>query len=382
MSTPILHEARPEPRSVRIYLRAHGWQNEAGVPGEPTIWTLPSTQGTFEVIAPSSPQARDFDARIAELLRTISIAENRSPDEVLNDLFALGFDIQYIRSSFDGPPGTAPLRDAVGEYIAAQNMMAAVSASLEEPRPVLPASRSARAREVIRRVRAGPTSAGSYVISIWTPIPPRMTPEEDLVLFEIADEPFERRTTALLHTALRSARSAVSKVLDENADLSTFIDRAPEGVSANLCESLVALSGETRTPFDVRFTWALDRPMQASESAVSFDRPSFEVLSEAAREMRTELPEEDVRIRGNVVRLHREGTRLGAGEITIAGAVSGDSTGRLRKVWVSLSESDYQLAIRAHETGADVDLTGSLIERGTRTYLTLSGDFVVLPDQE
>jgi hypothetical protein len=162
--------------------------------------------------------------------------------------------------------------------------------------------------------------------------------------------------------------------------LATFIDRAAEGVSANLCESLVALSGDNRTPFDVRFTWALDRPVQSSESPIYFDRESFDVLSDAAREMRAQLPEEDVRLRGNVIRLHREASRLGSGEITVTGIISGDPIEKLRKIWVSLSEPDYQLAIQAHQTFADIELTGSLIQRGSRTYLIQSGDFIILPD--
>jgi hypothetical protein len=382
MKISILPGSGPEPRNVRIYLRTHGWLRESSSAAGPTVWMLPTDQGTYEVIAPSSRNARDFSARIAELLRTLSVAEDRPPEDILDDLFTLEYDIQYIHNEYGGPPGTAPLRDAVGVYGAVQSMMSAVAASLNEPLPVLPRRRSARAADVLQSVLAGPTTSGSYVISIWTPIPPRMTPEEDPVLFEIQDEPFPRRTTALLNTALRSARAAANMVYSGNANLSTFIDRAAEGVSANLCESLVSLSGDRRTPVDVHFAWALDRPMPASEEPIRFDTPNFDVLSDAARMMRTQLPEDDVTLRGNVVRLHRESTRLGAGEVTIAGVLSGDRAERLRKVWVSLSEADYQLAIQAHRTFAEVELLGSLIQRGGRTYLNLIGDFNILPDPE
>ena len=199
MNMPILHEAVPEPRNIRIYLSTHGWQRE---PDEPTVWTLPTRQGAFEVIAPLTLRNRDFSARVAELLRTVSVAEGRAPDEVLNDLFTLRYDIQYIHGQYDGPPGTAPLRDAADLYNSAKNMMAAVSASLEEPRSVLPSpSRmSSRSNQVMRKVLAGPTGEGSYIVSVWTPIPPRLTPEEDFVLFDLDNEPPERKTTTLLYT--------------------------------------------------------------------------------------------------------------------------------------------------------------------------------------
>jgi hypothetical protein len=234
----------------------------------------------------------------------------------------------------------------------------------------------------VRNVLAGPTQVGSFVASIWTPIPPRMTTDEDGVLFEWDSEPLERKTTAFLQTALNSTRAAVDSVLNENQVLSTFVDRATEGVSANLCESLVGISGDGRTPFDVRFAWALDRPMQSSQDPVHFDRQSIEILSDAARAIRNQLPEEEIRLRGNVIRLHREATRLGSGEITVTGIVSGDPVARLRKVWVSLSESDYQLAIRAHETMVDIELNGTLLQRGSRTYLRMSSPFITLPDMD
>lgn len=379
MNTPILHETGPEPRDIRTYLRTHGWQRGPRA-AEASVWMLPTGQGTYEVIAPSSRAARDFDARLSELLRTLSIVEDRPQEDILDDLYTLRYDIQYIHSEYGGPPGTAPLRDAVSVYSAAQSMMWAIAASLTEPIPVLPRRRSATSTEMMQRVLAGPTSAGSYVISIWTPIPPVLTPDEDPVIFEWPDDPFERRITSLLHAALKSTQNAANNVLIGNTDLSTFIDRAAEGVSANLCEALVALSGDDRTPFDVWFSWALERPVSASDQAIRFDRPSFDVLDDAARDMRSQLPEEDVVIRGYVVRLHREGTRVGPGEVTISGTVQGDRSERLRKIWVSLSEADYGRALEAHRTFAEVELAGSLIQRSSRTYLISTGDFTVRPE--
>lgn len=373
----MLPGAGPDPRNVRIYLRTHGWQRDGR-----NVWALLGSEGTFEVISPSSRESRDFSERMSELLRTLSVVEDRPAEDILNDFFTLGYDIQYVHNEYTSPPGTAPLRDAVGVYAAVQSMMSAISASLAEPAPVLGRRRTTESAQMIQSVLAGPTTAGSYVVSVWTPIPPRMTPDEDPVLFEVEDEPFARRTTSLLHTALQSAESATRMVMAGELGRSTFIDRAAEGVSANLCEALVAMSGDSRTPYDVTFSWALDRPRLASDEAIHFDSYSFDVLSDAARWMRSQLPEENVAIRGNVVRLHREGTRVGPGEVTIAGTIRDDRSERLRKIWVSLTEADYSLALRAHEDFAEVELFGSLLQRGSRTYLNLLGPFVILPERD
>jgi hypothetical protein len=107
----------------------------------------------------------------------------------------------------------------------------------------------------------------------------------------------------------------------------------------------------------------------------------LEQLQSVAQELRVSVPEEDARLRGNIVRLHREGN-LGAGEVTIAGIVTGDVVEQMRRVSVSLSEPDSERPIRAHETFADVEIVGSLQPRRTRTHLREARDFEVHPPVE
>lgn len=367
----------PSPRNIRLYLRTRGWQR-ADSAGAPVVWALPSDDGTYEIVAPSSRDARDFRQRVAELLRTLSIVEDRSELEVLRDLATLAFDIQYVRTAHAGPPGTSPLRDAADAFSAVHGLLAAASASLEEPRLILPNRRPARTTEFLKKVLAGPTTEGSYVISIWVPVPPRLTQEDDAVLFDTTDEPYERAATRHLHRALIGARVAAREAADSDSGLDAFVQRESDGMSANLCEALVSLAGEDENPFEVRFAWALDRPVMDLAPLVRFDSESVPVLREAARELRARLPEDEVRIRGNVVRLHREG-QLGHGEVTIAGIASGDPLEKLRRVSVSLAESDYEQAIAAHRSFSDVEIVGSLIQRGTRTYLTEARGLLVHP---
>ena len=368
--------AAPAPRSIRLYLRMHGWQRPSETSRTPDVWTLPTKDGTYEVIAPSSRQTRDFLQRVAELLRTLAIAENRSELDVLRELTSVPFDIQYVHTHFSAPPGTAPLREVADAFAAAQAMLSASTASLEEPRLVLPSRRPGRTMDLMQRVLAGPTSGGSYVISIWVPVPPRLTQDEDLILFDDETEPFERTATKHLNRALGRRPSRATDVLNTDTGLEAFVNRETSGISANLCEALVDLAGEEAVGFDVHFAWSLDRPLSGLEPRVSFNDDTIPILREAARELRTRLPEDEVRIRGNVVRLHRE-EQLGNGEVNIAGSVVGDPLGKLRRVSLNLAEPDYELAIRAHESFADVEVVGSLIQRGTRTHLNNARGFVV-----
>ena len=373
--------ASPAPRNIRLYLRMHGWQRQSEASATPDVWAQETQEGTYEVIAPSSKDARDYLQRVAELLRTVSIAEDRSELDLLRDLTEVSYDIQNIHTHFSSPPGTAPLRDAAEAFAAAQAMLSASTAALEAPRLVLPSRRPSRTSELMKKVLAGPTREGSYVISIWVPVPPRLTQDEDLVLFEDPSEPFEREATKHLNRALTAAHAAASEALTGDDGLDAFLRREDTGISANLCEALVGLAGEEGVGFDVQFAWSLDRPVAGLEPRVRFNEESIPVLGEAARELRAMLPEDEVRLRGNVVRLHRE-EQLGSGEVTIAGWIVDDPQGKIRRVSLNLAESDYQRAIQAHQSFTDVEVVGSLFQRGTRTHLRDARSFELMSSSD
>lgn len=371
----------PSARNIRLYLRTRGWERPSERQAVPDVWALESGHGTYEVIAPSSRDARDYTRLVGELLRTLAIVEDRSELAVLRDLLTLNFDIQYVHTHPGGPPGTAPLAAAADAFAAAQSMLSAAVSTLENPKLVLPPRRPTSATNLMSRVLAGPTTEGSYVLSLWVPVPPRLTQEEDAVLFEVDDQPFERSVTLWLNRSLRAAAAAATRVLLEDVGVDAFMETRRDGVSANLLESVVAISGDQEQPVQIDFAWSLDRPVRNVPARIGFSDEVIPVLREAARELRLMVPEEETRLRGNVVRLHREGN-LGAGEVTIAGIATDDPVEKLRRVTVELSEADYQMAITAHKTYADVEVTGTLVQRGTRTHMRNPHGFTVRPEPD
>lgn len=362
------------PRAIWLYLEGHGWQRQTEeTPASPDVWTLSAKDGMYEIIAPSSRDARDFAQRVAELLRTLAIAEDRPERDVLRELTTASFDVQSVHTHFSSPSGTAPLRDAADAFAAAHAMLSASTASLEQPQLVLPSRRPRHTTDLMKRVLAGPTGAGSYVISIMVPVPP-LPPHQDLAQLGDGNEPFERAATRHLHRALVAARAAANDVLDEKPVFDAFLSREELGISANLCKALADLAGEKAVGFDIHFSWSLERPVDGLESTISFRDATIPILRQASNELRTGLPKGDMMIIGRVVRLHRE-KHYGNGRVTISGSVVGDPPRTTRRVWVNLAESDYELAIQAHHSSADVQVTGLLEQRGTRTYLNQTWGF-------
>ena len=76
----------PTPERMRSYLEDRGWERHNEEVLQREWWELPSQDGAYEVLMPSSKAARDYPKRVSELLRTVSIAENRSELALWHDL--------------------------------------------------------------------------------------------------------------------------------------------------------------------------------------------------------------------------------------------------------------------------------------------------------
>jgi len=248
--------------------------------------------------------------------------------------------------------------------------------SAHQPRAVQPARRPAEVVDYLRGVRIGPSAEGSFVLSVHTPVPPRLPSTHTVRAAGLSDEPFERRVSLRIYEAVRAAYDAANAALVGPDGLGLFTDAVPLGVSANLCEALVGLAGPVGHPVEVSVNLAPSRPWAGALPPVRFRTDHYSILESAARELRATSAEEDSVVVGNVVRLHREGGSGGA--VGIAGAVEGED--RLRRVWVELSGDAYQTAVRAHEEMRQVSVRGDIVRRGNRAYLVRSSGFQILPE--
>ncbi|MBS2961839.1 hypothetical protein KGA66_02180 [Actinocrinis puniceicyclus] len=369
----------PDPQRISLYLSSRGWVPDDDPGG--TLWT--SLDEEFQVFVPKSVRMRGYAKYIEDVLKTLSTAEDRSQAQITLEVSSSDADVQYVHTDADSDPGTTPINDGVRSFECLRQwvLSGAVFASSDLPRLVQPSRKPVPALDFMRTVRLGPTLEGSYVLTVYIPIPPligQTAIEMEDPRHNLATQPFERRVSLSLRKATREALNAASEVIQRREDMDAFTRRAASGVNANLCEALAGLSSETARDVAIDFSWALSRPVEPSPP-IYVSRDQRTVLKEAAQELRAQAPEEDVTVVGAVVRLHRDGA-FGAGEVSIAGIVEGGLNDRLRRVWVELAEDDYSRATRAHESGVTVTVTGSLIRRGTRHLLQNPSNFNVIPE--
>jgi hypothetical protein len=378
MSAPHFSHA-PNPQRISLYLSSRSWV-PVDEPGG-TVWA--SADDEYEVFVPKSTKMRGYEKYIEDALRTLSLSEGRSHAQIALEISASDADVQYVSTDADTDPGTTPIEDGVRAFESLRQwvLSGAVAASCESPRLVQPSRKPVQALDFMRTVRLGPTLEGSYVLTVYIPVPPLIGQTaielQDPRQF-LATQPFERRVSLRLREATQEALNAASDVIQRREDMDAFTRRVDRGVNANICEALAGFSPETSRDVRIDFSWALSRPVEASPT-LYVSRDQRTILKQAAQELRAQAPEEDVTIVGAVVRLHREGA-LGPGDVSIAGIIEGGQNDRLRRVWLSLPEDDYSRATQAHDSGATVTVTGSLIRRGTRHMLQDPSNFNVSAD--
>jgi hypothetical protein len=360
------------PRQLRTLLRMKGWQ---GSIDEPT-WVKTIDGETFSVTVPIRPTIRDYALIVSELIRTLSIEQSVSQIDIWRELQSTSFDVQEICLLPNTIAGTIPIEEAATAFVAVEELVAAAATSLISPGPVLP-RRPSQTNQHLKQVLAGPTREGSYILTLMTPIPPRRTTEEDQVLVEVDDLPFERAVTLRMLQALTAVRTAAETPggLDDDTDL--FVSTIDQGVSANLCEAIVQMSNGGSTGLKVDFKWALDRPIQSSENSVVIGTDLIPAIRSAASMFRLLTLRPRITVNGTVTRLHRD-VQIGNGDITIAGLFTLDQITRSVKVTLNLSQSDYEDAILAHREGNTVSAEGNLVRKGTRSYLEEPSGFRIV----
>jgi hypothetical protein len=346
------------PGDVERYLAAHGWRREESE-GLSAFWTRASAGTDLEVQLPVNNELRDYPARLAELLGTLTELEDRPREDILRDLRNARVDVQHIRLLPNAPSGTTPLHEGFVAIRGVHDLFlaAATSAVLRTPTPVLPSQKPPEAWQFLRGVRLGQTSVGSYVLRIETPLADNISAQVHPTV-----EPVSSRTVLTqLHRAVQAAQSAAG-----SEQVSEFEAQSAAGVSANLCKALADIGGVQRSPFEITFAWAPAAPLDLPTPDIRFDRHMISRLKDASEHLRTLLIAEDARVEGRVVELRRESLDA-PGAAVIEGSVQGHVS--RDKVIVHLDLGDYETALQVHRTDGALVVRGRLVRSGSHLEL-------------
>ena len=355
----LLRSVRPQ--DLRVYLQSKAWVERGALSEYGAVWLLRrSNQRPMEALVPNTADIDDYPARISDLLSVLEVVEERPQTAILVDIFNVLADVIRVRAADEGTSdGTIQLDDGVRLVRSARDMVLSAASSAADPKPLYPNRPSEQVRAFIQHSRMGQSETGSYVITVLS----RIAPPTNLELIPGLSDPFERVVTRTLAEALQVVQRGANNALS-NGDLKPLTESYRQGVSANLCDAIVEMSGPSRHALEIIFSWSPAYPIPAdSPERVKLQPEHISIIEEAGKRLRETAPQEDFQLVGVVIGLQRaEGDILG--KITVLGFVEN----KPRRVYLELASEAYEKAAGAHLARIPVSCTGELVKLG-RTYV-------------
>ncbi len=205
------------------------------------------------------------------------------------------------------------------------------------------------------------------MLRVETPLPPP----------DIEPPVSSREVLLHLYQATSAAHDAAARS-SRNGDLTLFVERVGEGVSANLCEALADIGGQRRSSFDIRFAWAPASPVQLDTPAVQFDPPAIAALKAGAKFLRKLPVTETATVVGRVVDLHRTPMDK-LGKVQVEGVVEATGQRHEGRVTIRLAPRHYDLAVSAHRNGRPLRVVGELRHTGRQSEISRVSDVEIVP---
>lgn len=362
------------PSDLVGYLRSQHWIEVTNRPGHSSDWQKDYRGETADLLVPVDRTYRDFGLRMADAVMLVAAMEDRSQLAVVEDIRTGGMDVLRIQvGTAQSADGTLALERATALYDNVSELFSAGACAAQQHRVHYGSRKSRAVGDFVKRLRFGQTEFGSYVVRVFSPVPPALD-----TLFGPTEEPFERRAMSSLVRGLLALRTAADRTL-ASGDGRSFEGSVSQGVSANLCDAVANIGGEDCRPEDAlvfRLTPARNRPLAVDlPVSVSFPGDRIAIIREAARVLKATAPLEDQEIQGYVVKLQ---SRDDGGIATVSAVIDGQA----RKVTVALPHAEHTKAILAYEKRTEIVCRGDLTRSGQLWTLFNPGRIELLSDED
>jgi hypothetical protein len=348
------------PIALAGYARSEGWEKIERYGDHADVYVA---VGKPEIILPRTDRLGDYPSIVAKLLTIFADATQRDELAMYRDLSGADRDVVRIRAFGGGDDGSVPIDAGVEIVTQARQLLLAAACAARTPQSLYRAGANREASDYLRRVKLGQTEQGSFIVTLLAPIPPQLQATQPGLFPSFDDEPFERQVTRRLAKSLDALRGAVELAASGDGQ-GAFESAVADGVSANLCEAVAGLVAQSEG-IDISVTWARTRPTPEAYRRIAFSNSDAEIVTEAARVFRARHPRPEVSLFGTVHILKRDHEDV-EGLVTLKAMVDE----KPQSVRAVLDQSNYSIAMRAHEHKAPVIVKGDLERVGQRWQLT------------
>ncbi len=359
--------------SINAYLRTQGWEIVENLGNRGVVYNGPANTEAF---APGSERLGDYAASVSSVIASIARAEERDETSVYRDLVHSDRDVIRFRAPDAEDDGSISLLAGVDLVQQSKDALLAAACSAGAPQRYFRSGSNAKATEYLRSVKLGQTEHGSFVVNLYSPVPPRLADGTQATLWpDFDEEPFSRQVTITLMKAIDALTTALDEV-GRGGDIEAFEAVVHKGVSSNLCLAIAGLIKDG-DGLDFSLNWAMTRSAPQPRFRREFSVNQSEVLSEAARVLKERQSFRNEVLEGYVMGLTRD-VQETEGTIKLKTFVEGQR----RSVSVDLSAGDYRKAIEAHESKSEIRIEGDLEFEGQRYYLRNPRNIRIIEESE
>jgi hypothetical protein len=341
------------PEQVCKYLNCSGWTNESNIGNVATIWHRSEKKHrSVEIVLPLSRSVKDYINRMVDVILTLSEFEKRPAESVAKSLANLCADLISIRVVHqDVKSGTIPLNDGLTLIEKAKELLVSSAKSTLSKQKIFHGKSSEEVTEYLKALHLGQTEVGSYVINIVAPIETNYPEQSDW-----DKKSFSRLVSSNLAQSLSAIQSSISAFRNSRTH-SEFDDAVNRGVSANLCEALIGLSGSNKNRL-VSISIDLSPIEEINPNLIlehTFVPENVIYLEEATKYFNDNYVIPNFVVDGYVSGLKREKDTQ-TGVVTVTAKVNGQE----RHISFDLDDHDYMKAIDEHEYKKNITCTGDL----------------------
>jgi len=367
---------------IKRFLRARGWERIEQLNDNLLLYKGPldDTKSPILIALPATANAIDNKQMITKALNLLAAIEDRSIQEVSEEIANLGSDFLRPKIIFPTNAASLPLMEIKSTIDNLTNLIKYSACMEEDNQPYF--SKSKRiGRIMAEKCRFGQTFIGSFGMSIEMPIPP---PSSDIS----RQVPFERRLMERIARGLMTIHKAIKE-----ADPKILTGDLQRGFNANLYESMQKLIEVVpNSHMEFSFSWSLEYPLAEdlkSSSKLRFS--SVEItpfLESAAKTLRTCSESEEVVIQGRIIQLHAD-SPLTDDDIEESESLSNEDArlivvhwenekGKFNSIRIPLTMDQYRRACDAHRDEKKISIQGTPEKKKRFLYLTSPKDLKIL----
>lgn len=364
------------PQAMDRYLYLLGWRRDDLFHNK-SVWKYTKDEEPeMQLLVPARDDLPDYLLRIKNVISILSALNEVKESDVLRDLRTTYSDrLEFRIISQFAEAGKLPLDYAADCIEGIKGLILYSACAVQDAKPIcLKANKYAK--RTLSQFELGQTDIGSFVINVDA----KVSDENDDHIFKLTETsfPVEHKVVERISTALQQVIQAT-----EGAHITDIaVDAYKEGITANMCESLLKLKPNSGTHVElettIHYASAITDKIGIKKVA-KFSDLHFYVLQEIASIYRNKTIVEDMILVGfiNKMQLQNQDER------TIFIECSLESGKRL--VQVRLTKKQHELACDAYKNSLPVQISGVIdksmkiwaaVEISNFSILSLNGEVV------